>query len=124
MNDLLEVSSEETFYLRSHLGNYALFLTGIFPDYVYHRSKYHPPSPDFSYYEQVGSSNYQLAAQHTMAERFQLSEILELLAGRFKEVRLALNYLVDNFLHLDRNQNTMDRVLRRVDAFIDRQRQN
>jgi hypothetical protein len=122
MQDLLDANSMQTFQLRSHLGNYALFLTGIFPAYVYHRAKYHPPSPDFSYYESVGSSNYKQASQHAEAERFRLSEILEFLGRRFKQVRLALNYMTESFVHLDSKPNTFDRVLRRVDQFIDEQR--
>lgn len=122
MKDMLETSSEQAFYLRSHLGNYALFLTGIFPAHVYHRAKYHPPSPDFSYYEMMGSSNYKQASQQAEAERFRLNEILEFLGRRFKQVRLALNYMTESFVHLDHKANTLDRVLRRVDHFIEEQR--
>src|SRR5262245_60020644 len=121
LQDLLESNSMQTFHLRSHLGNYALFLTGIFPAYVYHRAKYHPPSPDFSYYELVGSSSYRQASQQAEAARFCLSEILEFLARRFKQVRLALNYMTENFVQLDRKPNALDRVLRRVDQFIENQ---
>ena len=121
MQDMLEANSEQTFHLRSHLGNYALFLTGIFPASVYHRAKYHPPSPDFSYYEMMGSSSYKQASRHAEAERFQVGEILEFLARHFKQVRLALNYMAESLLHLDRQPNTHDRVLRRVDQFIDGQ---
>ncbi len=121
MKDLLAANSEQAFHLRSHLGNYALFLTGIFPAYIYHRAKYHPPAPDFGYYEMVGSSNYHQASRHAEAERFRLGEILEFLGRRFKQVRLALNYMTENFVHLDRHANTLDRVLRRVDQFIDAQ---
>ncbi len=121
MKDLLAANSEQTFYLRSHLGNYALFLTGIFPARIYHRAKYHPPSPDFSYYEMMGSTNYKQASQHAEAERFRVSEILEFLGRHFKQVRLALNYMTESLMHLDRHPNTLDRVLRRVDQFIDNQ---
>ncbi|MDZ7267428.1 MAG: hypothetical protein ONB48_08875 [candidate division KSB1 bacterium] len=124
MNDMLSASTEEEFYLRSHLGDYALFLTGIFPAFIYHRAKYHPPSPDFSYYEQVGSSNYHLAAQHAMAERYRLSGILELLGREFRRVRLALNHLADNYLQLDRNPGATDKVMRRLDHFIEQRRGN
>ena len=122
MKDLLEANSEQTFHLRSHLGNYALFLTGIFPAHVYHRAKYHPPSPDFSYFELVGSSNYRQASQQAEAERYRVSEILEFLGRRFKQVRLALNHMTESFVHLDRRPHSLDRVMRRVDQFIDGQR--
>ncbi|NUO81368.1 hypothetical protein HUU05_14920 [candidate division KSB1 bacterium] len=122
MSDLLTANSEQTFHLRSHLGDYALFLTGLFPAHVYHRAKYHPPAPDFSYYESVGSNSFRLAAQHAQAERLRLNEVLELLGRHFKRVRLALNHAVENYMHLDRNANSWERVRRRVDQFIAEQR--
>jgi len=121
MQDLLEADSAQAFYVRSHLGNYALFLTGIFPSYVYHRAKYHPPAPDFGYYESVGSSNYKQASQHVEAGRYRLSETLEFLGRRFKQVRQALNHMTENYVHLDRRPQSLDRVLRRVADFIDAQ---
>lgn len=117
MAELLDANSEQTFYVQSHLGNYALFMTGIFPDHIYHRAKYHPPSPDFSYYEQVGSANFQRASQHRIAEKYRLADILYLLGQQFRQVRLALNHLTDSFLHLDRHAGTTDRVVRRLDNF-------
>ena len=117
MADLLDANSEQTFQVQSHLGNYALFVTGIFPDHVYHRAKYHPPSPNFSYYEQVGSANYQRASQHHLAQKYRLSDILYLLGQQFRQVRLALNHIADSFLHLDRNPGATDRVIRRLENF-------
>lgn len=117
MAELLDADSEQTFQVQSHLGNYALFVTGIFPDHVYHRAKYHPPAPDFNYYEQVGSANYQRASQHHIAAKYHLSDILYVLGQQFRQVRLALNHLADSFLHLDRNPGATDRVIRRLDHF-------
>jgi len=59
-----------------------------------------------------------------MAERYRLSGILDLLGREFRNVRLALNHLADNYLQLDRNPGATDKVMRRVDHFIDRQRGN
>lgn len=117
MADLLDANSEQTFQVQSHLGNYALFVTGIFPDHVYHRAKYHPPSPDCSYYEQVGSANYQRASQHHIAQKYRLSDILDLLGQQFRQVRLALNHIADSFLYLDRHPGATDRVARRLENF-------
>ncbi len=122
MNDLLEAGHEEAFYMRSHLGNYALFLTGLFPAHVFHRAKYHPPAPDFSYYETLGSKNFRLASQHAQAERLQLSATFEVLGRRFKRVRLALNHAAENYMRLDRNAAGLDGVMRRVDQFAAQQR--
>lgn len=118
LRDLLVAGKAETFYLRSHLGNYALFLTGLYPARVYYRAKYRAPAPDFSYYETLGSKSYRLAAQHDYAIRHGLHDTFELLGRRFKRVRAALNHAAENYMCLDRNIAGRDGVLRRVDNFI------
>ncbi len=122
MQSLLTAQNVEAFYLRSHLGNYALFLTGLFPAHIYHRAKYHAPAPDFGYYETVGSNSFRLAAQHAYAARYGLDETLEVLGRRFKRVRLALNHAVENYMCLDRKAAGLDGVMRRVGQFIAQQR--
>jgi hypothetical protein len=45
-------------------------------------------------------------ASHATARRCELSDVYEELADRFREVRLALNRLSDQLLHLDDEANT------------------
>lgn len=118
LQDLLAAGEAESFYLRSHLGNYALFLTGLYPARVYYRAKYRAPAPDFSYYETLGSKSFRMAAQHEYALRQGLHDTFELLGRRFKRVRAALNHAAENYMRLDRNAAGIEGVLRRVDHFI------
>jgi hypothetical protein len=53
------------------------------------------------FYEDVGRSNYRVAAGHQVARSCELSEVFETLAQGFHEVRLALNRLSDSLMHLD-----------------------
>ncbi|MFQ5630862.1 MAG: hypothetical protein ACE5I1_18990, partial [bacterium] len=122
IKDLMDAHSEEVFLIQSHLGNYSMFLIGIFPDYVYHKAKYGRVAPDFSYYEQMGSTGYKNAAGHRVARKWDLTNILEILAAEFRLIRYALNYMVDSYMKMDRNPNATDRALRRVDGFISQQR--
>lgn len=122
--DVLEASSQEAFLLHRHMGDHALFVAGVFPDFVYHREHYHPPAPGFEYYEHMGSVGYQRASQHSLAERYQLVQIFEILARHFRDVRLALNYMTDEYLHLDRKKMSMDRVQRRLEHFAESRRRN
>jgi len=85
--------------LRAHVGNYSLFLTGIFHENTQRRSL--RGAPDLAFYEQIGRTNYQLVAAHATARRCELSDVYEELAGRFHEVRLALNRLSEQLLNLD-----------------------
>lgn len=114
MSDFLDASSYEAFLLRSHMGNYSLFLTGIFPDYVYRRATYGRKAPGFEYYEKVGSQSYRWAAQHRIADKYHIAHILELLAERFRYVRVALNDMADNYLTLDERPENLDKMLRRI----------
>ena len=96
---LTRATSEQAFLLRAHVGNYSLFLSGIFHENTQRRSL--RGAPDLAFYEQVGRTNYQLVASHAAARRCELSDVYENLADRFREVRCALNRLSDSLLNLD-----------------------
>ncbi|MDZ7261117.1 MAG: hypothetical protein ONB05_03245 [candidate division KSB1 bacterium] len=112
--DLVEASSREAFLLRSHIGNYSLFLTGIFPDYIYTRSVYGRSAPGFEYFEQIGSVNYRLASHHSIAHKYGLTEIFSEMALRFRPIRLALNHLSDDFITLNQGEPSLDKILRSI----------
>jgi hypothetical protein len=96
---LQRLSSEQVFLLRAHIGNYSLFISGIFHENAQRRRD--RGGPDLKFYEQVGRTNYQLVAGHEVARRCELDDVFEGLADRFHDVRLALNQLSDRLLNLD-----------------------
>ncbi len=96
---LRNASPQQTFLIRAHMGNYALFITGIFHETVESRSQ--RGAPDVSFYEDVGRSSYKAVARHQVARSCDLTGIYETLAAEFHSVRLALNRLADSLLHLD-----------------------
>jgi hypothetical protein len=96
---LTRASPEQAFLLRAHIGNYSLFITGIFHENTQRRSL--RGGPEIEFYEQVGRTNYQLVASHATARRCELDDVFEGLADRFRDVRLALNQLSDQLLNLD-----------------------
>ena len=96
---LTRATPEQTFLLRAHVGNYSLFISGIFHENTQRRSL--RGAPDIEFYERVGRTNYQLVASHEAARRCELTDVFSGLASRFHEVRLALNELSDRLLHLD-----------------------
>ncbi|MEP6820795.1 MAG: hypothetical protein ABI946_00435 [Chthoniobacterales bacterium] len=96
---LTKATPEQAFLLRAHVGNYSLFISGIFHENTQHRSR--RGGPDLKFYEQIGRTNYQMVASHATARRCDLSDVYEELADRFHEVRLALNQLSDRLLNLD-----------------------
>jgi hypothetical protein len=96
---LSRATAEQTFLLRAHVGNYSLFVSGIFHENAQRRSR--RGAPDLEFYENIGRTNYQLVAGHSSARRCELNDVFEELADRFHEVRLALNHLSDELLNLD-----------------------
>jgi hypothetical protein len=96
---LQRVTPEQAFLLRAHVGNYSLFVSGIFHENTQRRSL--RGGPDVRFYEQIGRTNYQLVSSHATARRCELNDVFEELADRFRDVRLALNRLSDQLLNLD-----------------------
>ena len=96
---LRHASSAQSFLIRAHVGNYSLFITGIFHDTVQSRSQ--RGAPDVQFYEEVGRSNFRVAAGHEVARSWELSGVFEMLSSGFHEARLALNRLSTSLLHLD-----------------------
>src|SRR5207244_12085888 len=96
---LTRATPEQAFLLRAHVGNYSLFISGIFHENTQLRSL--RGGPDLEFYEQVGRTNYQLVASHAVARRCELDDVFEGLADQFRDIRLALNQLSDRLLNLD-----------------------
>ncbi|MDX1953842.1 MAG: hypothetical protein SFY81_16860 [Verrucomicrobiota bacterium] len=100
-----------SFYLRQHIGNQSLFLSGIFPQRIRYRAEF-KGFPDLSYYEELGRMNFRVASDHRLASRYDLSRIFTTLAEHFHAARLALNDLTDRLFTMD-NHHEMDRLLKR-----------
>jgi hypothetical protein len=96
---LQRVTPEQAFLLRAHVGNYSLFVSGIFHENTHRRSL--RGGPDVEFYEQIGRANYQVVASHATARRCELDDVFGELAGRFRDIRCALNRLSDQLLNLD-----------------------
>ena len=96
---LTRCTPEQAFLLRAHVGNYSLFISGIFHENAQRRSL--RGGPDLKFYEQVGRTNYHLLAEHVTARRCELDDIFEELADRFRDVRVALNQLSEQLINLD-----------------------
>ena len=95
--DVDDPDGRRSFLVRTHLGNYALWLSGLFPDYIEHR-KWRRGGPDLDYYEEMGRRGFQLAAGHRLADDHGLSTLFATAADRFGLLRAALNDVSDSLL--------------------------
>jgi hypothetical protein len=98
---LQRVTPQQAFLLRAHIGNYSLFISGIFHENAQRRSM--RGGPALRFYEEIGRTNYQMVAGHEVARRCELNDVFKGLAERFRDVRLALNDLSDRLLNLDKD---------------------
>lgn len=99
------------FLVQAHLGNYALWLSGLFPDYIEAR-RARRGAPPIDYYEEMGRRGYELAASHRLAAEHGMAALLSAAAERFGILRVALNRVSDSYLFP--NVHSPDRLLRQV----------
>jgi len=109
--DLDDPDARRRFLVQTHLGNYALWLSGIFPDYIEQRH-HRRGGPDLEYYEEMGRRGFQLAADHRLAEAHGLSRLYLTAAERFAVLRTALNQVSDSLLFPA--VHTPERLMRQV----------
>src|SRR5689334_14439655 len=104
-------AGERGFLLRAHIGNYSLWLAGLFPDYIAARRS-RRCGPDLPYYDELGREGYRLAAEHRLAARFGIAPIYRAAAERFPTLRVAFNRLSDRVFFP--NVSTQEKILRNL----------
>ncbi len=116
LTELEQARGEREFLLRVHLGNFALWLAGLFPDHITHRVQ-RRGAPPLTYYDELGASGFRSAAGMEIALRHDLGDVLLRASDQFSTVRSALNSLSDA-LFFPQPTDTVDRLLREVkDSF-------
>lgn len=86
------------FLLHAHIGNYALYLTGLFPDVLEYRHRYRRRPVDARYYADMGRAGYRDAASNRLARAYELEDVFLRLAMMFDHYRERLNVLAREYL--------------------------
>ncbi len=86
------------FLIYAHIGNFALFLTGMFPGWIEHRHRYHRRSVDKRFYTDFGRAYFEMAANHPLAEAYQLDSVFFRLAFLFEDYQQAVNRMASEYL--------------------------
>jgi hypothetical protein len=107
-----DADSRRAFRLRVHLGDFSLWISGLFPDYVEARVR-RRAAPSIRYYEDMGSASYRAAARSREAEWMGLDDVLRSVGKHFRGVRSALNLVSERYLW-PRGGDPVDRLLREV----------
>jgi len=111
LSDATAGEASRSFLVRQHLANYALWLSGLFPEHVTMR-KWRRGGPDLSYYDEMGKQGFLLAAEHRMADSTGLRPLFTRAAGEFPLIRQALNRVSDRLMFP--GQHSPERLMRQV----------
>ena len=111
LEDVDAPDARRSFLVRAHLGNYALWLSGLFPDLIESR-RWRRGGPDLEYFEEMGRRGYRLAADHRLAAQHGLSALFASASDRFPVLRTALNAVSDRLLFPD--VSSPERLMRQV----------
>lgn len=105
-------TGQHAFMLHAHLGEFALWLSGIFPDHITARVQ-RKGAPPIQYYESLGAASYRNAAHHNVAQKHGMTQVYSICADAFPELRIALNRLSDRHFFPARAPS-IERMLRQV----------
>lgn len=111
LDEVNGADARRSFLVRQHLGNYALWLSGLFPDLIEQR-RWRRGGPDLEYYEDMGRRGFELAADHEIAHEHGLDMLFREVAERFPRLRVALNGVSDTLLFP--TKSSPERLMRQV----------
>lgn len=89
---------DRSFAIQCHVGNFALFLSGLFAQRIREREDQGPVFRGIEYFESLGAAGFRAASAQHLASEFELVSILEEMATRFHSVRLALNEIAEAWM--------------------------
>ena len=118
IRELGDADERRAFLLRAHLGNFSLWLAGLFPDFLEARVR-RRGAPPIDYYDRVGTTGYRLAAGSPQAAALGVDQLFGEVARSFTGVRTSLNQLSDRYLWPG-GGDPVNRLLREVQNRTDR----
>ena len=90
LQDAATAEGDRRLQVLAHLGNYALWFAGMFPDRIASRQR-RAGGPDLGYYDAMGSQGFAEAAEHRTAARLGLDGLYRSAALAYPLLREAFN---------------------------------
>ena len=96
ISELRSADGRRRFLLSVHMGDFALWISGLFPDYLEARTR-RKGAPPISYFEELGATGYRGASESLEAGELGMDSVLMGVANQFSAVRTALNRISDRY---------------------------
>lgn len=112
IGEIAQAPASRAFELHAYLGEYSLWLSGVFPDHIVARV-HRRGAPGLEYFEEMGVAGYRVAAGSDRASALGIDRLYRDCAERFGELRVALNRVSDRYL-FPTTAPSVDRLLRQV----------
>ena len=112
ISELRSAGGRRRFLLRVHMGDFALWMSGLFPDYLEARTR-RKGAPPITYFEEWGATGYRNASESLEAGELGMNTVLRGVANQFGAVRTALNRISDRHFWPGAG-NPVGRLLREV----------
>ncbi|MCZ6677652.1 MAG: hypothetical protein O7E52_10410 [Candidatus Poribacteria bacterium] len=100
IQEAVNADARRQFLIYSHIGNYSLYLTGLFPQWIEYRRRYKNRPVSTQFYINFGREYYERASAHAMAREYELDEVFFRLSIMFEVYKEALNHLAKQYLVL------------------------
>lgn len=88
------------FLIHSHIGNYSLFISGLFFSWIEHRHRYKRRPITTQFYVDMGRTYFQRAATYPIARELGLDDVFFRLALLFESYQATLNHISKTYLRL------------------------
>lgn len=89
---------QRRFLVHAHVGNYSLFMTGVFGAFLEERFKNGRRTVNGDYYADLGSASFSQASTLPPAQEYRLTEVFVRLALTFDSYRQALGTIARDFI--------------------------
>ena len=113
--ELRSADGRHRFLLSVHMGDFALWMSGLFPDYLEARTR-RKGAPPISYFEELGATGYRGASESLEAGELGMDIVLRDVANQFSAVRTALNRISDRHFWPE-SGNPVGRLLREISRY-------
>jgi len=118
VREIGDADQRRAFLLSSHLGNFSLWLAGLFPDFLEARVR-RRGAPSIEYYDRMGTAGYRLASESPQAAVLGVDQLFAEVARSFTGVRTSLNQMSDRYMWPG-GGDPVNRVLREIQQRGDR----